>query len=74
MSLLRTLGMAKPAFATPSSSATPLRQRSQDERSVASNLGHWFASSLDLQRGLEVTEVVDTLPAELWDQLTSTRR
>ena len=30
----------------------------------------WHVSSLDLRSGLEVTEVFDTAPAELWDVLT----
>jgi hypothetical protein len=35
--------------------------------------GGWHESSLELQRGCVVSEVMDTLPGELWDALAPKR-
>ena len=68
MNFLRTL---RPPQMQP---AAPDKREPAVQRNLAAQLGHWFASSLDLRNGLDVIEVMDTLPTELWEQLTGAAR
>jgi len=68
MNFLRTL---RPPQTQP---AAPDKREPAVQRNLAGQFGHWFASSLDLRNGLDVTEAMDTLPAELWEQLAGVPR